>query len=82
MQRIDVDNVGLVGRVSELQVLRDKIDIDQPPRNMLQVPEIALAFFQGDGAPHVGDIDGNACGLARPRQNPANDLLDFAAEFR
>ena len=42
MQRVDVDNAGLVGRVSELQILRDEIDIDQTARNMLQVPELVL----------------------------------------
>ena len=60
----------------------DEIDIDDAARGIFQVPDVALALFQPDGAAHVGDIGGDAGGVTRPRQHGTNDIFDFAAKIR
>ncbi len=51
-----IQNVGLLGGMHQLQILRDEFDIDQTAGRELQVPAVAVAFFCGYGAPHLDHI--------------------------
>ena len=74
----DVENIGLVGGVNQLEILRDEVDIDHAAGGIFQVPDVVLALLQRDGAAHVRDIAGDAGAVARPRQHGANDAFDRA----
>jgi hypothetical protein len=68
--------------VSQLQILRDEIDVDDAAGGMFQVPDVVLALLLRDGAAHIGDVTGDAGAVARPGQHAANDRLDTPAKFR
>ena len=82
VQGVDIEDVGRGGGMNQLQILRDEIDVDDAARGIFQVPDVVLAFFQPDGAAHVGDIGGDAGGVTQPRQHVTNDIFDFAAKIR
>ena len=69
MQGRDVENVGLVGGVNELQILRDEIDVDHAAGGIFQVPDVVLALLLRNGAAHLGHVAGDAGGIARPGQH-------------
>ncbi|EAQ35672.1 hypothetical protein NB311A_12649 [Nitrobacter sp. Nb-311A] len=73
---IDIENVRHIGRMNELKILRDEINIDHASSGILQVPNIVLAFFQRNRAAHLRDIVGDKAGIARSHQDVTNDSLD------
>src|SRR6476659_8799322 len=62
--------------VHELQILRDELEIDQPTRDVFQVPAFALALFGRDCSPHLHHIARDGFQIARPAENVADDPLD------
>jgi hypothetical protein len=73
LHRADIENIRLVRSMNQLQVLRDKLNIDNAAGGILDIPDITLALFFGDGTAHFENIVGDNAGLTPARQHFAND---------
>ena len=63
---------GRARRFAQLQILRDEFDIDHAAAAVLDLESGRLAVLLGDARAHVGDVDDQAVGFARPGQHVAH----------
>ena len=73
---------GMVGGVHELQILRDEFEIDETAGGKFQIPAVAVAFFGGDGAPHLDHVAGYRRGVAPAAERGADDVSTRLLELR
>ncbi len=66
--RVLVQDAGVMRGFAKLEILRDEFDIDHAAAAMLQFEAGRRAMLLGDARAHVGDVDDEAVGIARPRQ--------------
>ena len=77
-----IENVRLLGRMHELQILRDEFEVDQPAGDVFQVPALLVALLGRDRGAHLHDVAGDRLGVARAAQHVADHLLDPRRESR
>ena len=53
-----MQNIGVVGGVHELQILRNEFEIDEAAGGKFQIPAVAVALFGRDGAAHFDHVAG------------------------
>jgi len=69
--------------VSELQILRDELDVDQTNRRRIfRSQRLSSPFFLRDRAAHLDDIAGDRPRIARTHENSADHLLDARRKCR
>ena len=68
--------------MSELQILRDELDIDQSTGNIFEVPGIGIAFFFGNSTAHVNDIARGGRDISFSAQDIANNRFNSGRKIR
>ena len=64
---------GSVVGVHQLQILRDKFDVDQPAGDIFEVPALAVALLLGDRRAHLHHVARDQRDIARALQDAADD---------
>jgi hypothetical protein len=85
VQRTDrrrIEDAGRVRGMHKLQELHHEFDIDQPARDVFQVPAVAIALLFGDRLAHLNDVAGNQRAVAPARQRLADRFVDPRGERR
>ena len=54
--------------MAQRQVLGDEVDVEQPARQVLEVPGALGRRVLGDAVAHVGDVAQQRVGIARPAE--------------
>ena len=65
----------------KLQELGEKLYVDEPAGNLLQVPDVLRSLFLLDPGAHGPDVVRQFLLIAWPRQSGAKKLLDLGREF-
>ncbi len=72
----------MLAREGQLQILRGELDVDEPARGELQVPDVAVALFLGDERAHGARFLRGPGSVALPSQRPPHRRGDVGAETR
>ena len=78
----DVENGRMLVRESQLQILGDELDVDEPARHELQVPDVGVALFPGDEPAHGAGFPGDLGGVALAGQRLPHRSGDVGPEAR
>ena len=79
---VGVEDLRLLRRVNELEILRDELQIDQPAGGIFEVPARVLALLLGDRLPHLDHIRRHRRRIALAAEHGADHLLDAGGERR
>ncbi len=62
--------------MNELEILREKLQIDETAGRIFKVPAILIALFGRDRSTHLDDIGGNGSGVALAAQRAMDHRFD------
>ena len=82
LPRRNVKDGRMVVRKGQLQILGDKLDVDEPTRRELQVPDVTVALFSGDEPTHGAGLAGDFDCVAFAGQRLPHRLGEIGPEAR